>query len=89
MDSFDRKKQINEILGYDKAINERVYKLEKQQVAKWDSEENKLLQEESPQEGDENGLQPYEQVNTDFSGQAREIIIELRILLETRRLLLP
>jgi hypothetical protein len=89
MNSFTRKEQINEILGYDKEINERAYNLEKKQVAKWDSEEKQLVQDESPVEGDENALQPYEQVNTDYVGQTKGIIIELRILLETRRLLLP
>ena len=89
MNSFTRKKQIEEILGYDKEINERAYNLVKKQVAKWDSEENQLVQDESPLEDDENALQPYEQVNTDYVGHAQDYIIELRILLETRRLLLP
>ena len=68
IDTDNRKKLIREVLDYDKEVNQRVLNLEKQQVQKWGPEE----------------VQPFIQVDEDAESQAKELVVQLRVILERK-----
>ena len=69
MESSNRKKLIREVLDYDKEINERVYNLEKKQVANWGDEE----------------VQPLMQINDEVLAKVSEIVNNIKSLIEEKQ----
>ena len=69
MESSNRKKLIREFLDYDKEINERVYNLEKKQVANWGDEE----------------VQPLMQINDEVLVKVSEIVNNIKSLIEEKQ----
>ena len=68
IDTANRRKLINEVLNYDKEINQRVLNLEKQQVKKWGPED----------------VQPFIQVDEDVVTAAKESVANLKVLLDQK-----
>lgn len=68
IDTANRRKLINEVLNYDKEIDQRVLNLEKQQVKKWGVED----------------IQPFIQVDKDVVTAAKETVANLKVLLDQK-----
>ena len=68
IDTANRRKLINEVLNYDKEIDQRVLNLEKQQVKKWGPED----------------AQPFIQVDDDVVTAAKETVANLKVLLDQK-----
>jgi hypothetical protein len=68
IDTANRRKLINEVLNYDKEIDQRVLNLEKQQIKKWGAEDP----------------QPFIQVDDDVVTAAKETVANLKVLLDQK-----